>query len=112
MGLKRFVRENDFRASGSGVRAYEPELIDIRCVKIAFEVSQKLKLQTAAFDFIFENGEPKIIEVSYSSVPGPFYHNCPGYWDSSLQFHPGKVTPEYYMIEEFIARIKNSKQLN
>ncbi len=108
MGMIRYVRENDFRASGSGIRDYNPELIDHRCIKIAFEMSQKLKLQTAAYDFIFENGEPKIIEVCYTSVPGPFYHNCQGYWDNNLQWHPGKVQPEYYMIEEFIQRIKNN----
>lgn len=111
MGLKRFVRENDFRASGSGVRAYEKELIDERCVRISFDVCKKLGLQTAAFDFIFENGEPRIIEVSYSSVPGPFYHNCHGYWDTDIVWHPGKVTPEYYMIESFIERIQNKKGL-
>jgi glutathione synthase/RimK-type ligase-like ATP-grasp enzyme len=107
VALRRYVRENDFRASGSGVKDYDPELIDKRCIKIVFEVSKKLKLQSAAFDFIFVNGEPKIVEISYTSLVGPFYNDCPGYWDDNLQWHPATVNLEYFMIEDFIKTIQN-----
>ena len=50
--------------------------------------------------------------MSYSSVPGPFYHNCHGYWDSDIVWHPGKVTPEYYMIEAFIEQIRKKKEFD
>src|SRR5690554_1212163 len=51
-GEKRFVRKNDFRASGSGKFSYEGINTDI--VKIAFDISKRLKLQSAAFDFIYD----------------------------------------------------------
>src|SRR5690606_33424693 len=52
--IKRMVRENDFRASGSGYVKHQKEEIDIRCVEIAFDVAEKLKLQSVAYDFVFD----------------------------------------------------------
>src|SRR5699024_6886579 len=61
-GERRFVRENDFRASGSGKFSYDG--IDKEVVKVAFEVAERLKLQSVAFDFVYdENNQPLIIEM-------------------------------------------------
>ncbi len=106
VGLRRYVRGNDFRASGSGVKDYNPELIDKRCLQIVFDISKRLQLQSAAFDFIYVNDEPKIVEICYTSLVGPFYNDCPGYWDPQLQFHPATVNLEYYMIEDFLASLR------
>lgn len=102
--LKRLVRENDFRASGSGKIIYEPNEIDIRCVSIAFEVNSKLKTQCIAYDFIFDqNDNPLIVEISYGfSVLA--YDNCPGYWDEQLSWHEGAFNPQFWMIENIIEK--------
>jgi hypothetical protein len=42
-GIKRMVRENDFRASGSGSIIFEKAQIDERCVQLAFGLTQKFK---------------------------------------------------------------------
>lgn len=52
--IKRMTRPNDFRASGGGVIKFEKELIDERCVKIAFETSQKMDAICVAYDFVFD----------------------------------------------------------
>lgn len=39
------VRENDFRASGSGSIHYEKELFDETTLKLSFEIAKKLKTQ-------------------------------------------------------------------
>ena len=45
---------------------YEKEKIDERCVKIAFETSQKLKASCVAYDFVFDkNNNPLIVEINY-----------------------------------------------
>jgi glutathione synthase/RimK-type ligase-like ATP-grasp enzyme len=106
IGVRRYVRENDFRASGSGIKAYEPELFDKRCIKIAFEIARKLELQSVGFDFIWDNDEPKIVELSYTFIVGPFYDNCPGYWDSNLQWHQAEVNLQRFMIEDFLITLK------
>lgn len=88
--LKRMCRSNDFRASGSGNIIYDKKQIDERCVKIAFDVNQKLNCQSIAYDFVFdEKNEPKIIEISYGYTHEA-YDICEGYWDKDLNWIPGQ----------------------
>jgi len=107
IGVRRYVRKNDFRASGSGIKAYEPELFDKRCIKIAFDIARKLELQSVGFDFIWDKDEPKIVEISYTFIVGPFYDDCPGYWDSDLNWHPDNVNLQNYMMEDFVKAVNN-----
>jgi glutathione synthase/RimK-type ligase-like ATP-grasp enzyme len=88
--LKRMCRENDFRASGGGRIIYDKNQIDERCVKIAFDVNDKLKTQSIAFDFVFdENNNPLIVEISYGYSANA-YDICEGYWTKDMQWHEGK----------------------
>lgn len=101
-GIKRLVRENDFRASGSGQILYEAENIPLPIVKIAFEAAEKLKSQCCAFDFIYnEQGVPLIVEVSYGfSIKG--YDTCVGHWDKELKYYPGLFNPYGWMVDNLI----------
>ena len=67
--IKRMVRENDFRASGSGNILYERHLIDENTIKLSFETAEKLKTQCIAFDFAYDKGNPLIVEISYGFSP-------------------------------------------
>jgi glutathione synthase/RimK-type ligase-like ATP-grasp enzyme len=88
--LKRLVRKNDFRASGGGSIVYNKEEIDERCVKIAFEVNEKIKSQSIAYDFVFdEKNTPFIVEISYGYT-APAYDKCEGYWDREMNWHAGQ----------------------
>ncbi len=107
-GVRRYCRKGDFRASGSGIKAYEPELFDKEAIKIAFNIAKTLKTQSIAFDFIFDNHGPKIVEMSYAFIMGKFYDDCPGFWDQELNWHRSPVNPQYFMIEDFLSEIKRS----
>lgn len=97
--LKRFVRENDFRASGSGSFKYERAEFDERCVRLAFEITKKLTAQCVAYDFVFDQtNKPRLIEINYGFLPSG-YDACPGYWDESLIWHEGKFNPYGWMVE-------------
>ncbi|MDY0103772.1 MAG: hypothetical protein RBS07_12630 [Lentimicrobium sp.] len=101
--IKRLVRKNDFRASGSGSIIHKNDEIDIRCVKIAFETSEKLKSQCIAYDFIFNHeNSPLIVEISYGFSPAG-YSNCPGYWDRNLLWHEGAFNPYGWMVEMILS---------
>lgn len=104
-GVRRYTRKNDFRASGSGIKAYNKELFDDQCIKIAFETSKKLGAQSVAYDFIWDGQIPKIVEISYCFITGAFYDDCPGYWDSDLVWYNKNVNPQYFMIEDFLKEI-------
>lgn len=100
--IKRMVRKNDFRASGSGNIIYNIEEIPQECLKIAFEVANRIETQSLAFDFVFdEENKPLVVEISYGFVPQA-YERCPGYWDQELIFHRKKFNPSYFILENLV----------
>lgn len=97
--IKRIVRSNDFRASGSGNIDYNHNLIDLELVKIAQKINIKLNAQALSYDFIYdENSRPLIVEISYTNKASG-YDKCEGYWDDKLNFHKGEFNPYGWMVE-------------
>ncbi len=100
--IKRMVRKEDFRASGSGSISYSVKDIDIECVKVAFKVNNKINAQSIAYDFIFDkNNTPLIVEVSYGYAVEA-YDKCEGFWTSDLQWHEENFNPQEWMVEDLI----------
>ena len=100
--IKRMVRSNDFRASGSGLIIYDNKEIDEKCIEISFDICRKLKAQSIAFDFVFDkNNQPKIVEISYGYAVEA-YNQCPGYWDCKLNWYEGCFNPQQWMVESQI----------
>lgn len=108
-GLKRYVRDNDFRASGSGNFAYDRELFDLETVKISFEIKKQLGLQIGVFDFIYDlHNKPLIVELSYG-YSHEAYDYCPGYWDENLVWHEGLTIKEDWMVELILNKVNGTK---
>jgi glutathione synthase/RimK-type ligase-like ATP-grasp enzyme len=99
--IKRMVRPHDFRASGSGFILYNRELFDERCVAIAFNINEKIKSQSLAIDFVFDNNTPLIIEISYGFDPVG-YDPCTGYWTKDLKWNDGPFNPYGWMIDNLL----------
>jgi glutathione synthase/RimK-type ligase-like ATP-grasp enzyme len=104
--IKRMVRENDFRASGSGFILYDPKEIDERCIRISFDTSRKLKAQVVAYDFVFDGGIPLIVEINYGYAHEAYF-KCPGYWDATLNWHEGSFNSADWIIEMMLGSVKN-----
>jgi len=104
--LRRKVRPGDFRASGSGNIDYDMLKIPSKAIALSFDVANKLRLQTAAFDFVILNDAPMILEVSYG-FGDDFDQFNHGYWDSDLNYFPGTFNPYGWMVEGMINRIKD-----
>lgn len=104
--MTRMVRDNDFRASGSGEINFDGSIIPKDLIKLSFELSEKIEAQTIAFDFILDNGEYKLIEVSYAwgIADGELQ---PGYWDKDLNWHAGTINPFGWMVENVVDACKN-----
>jgi len=108
--IKRMVRKNDFRASGSGEIYYDKELFDLETIKLSFDIANKLNSQCIAFDFVYSGAIPLIVEISYGfSVAG--YDPCKGYWSSNMTWHEGSFNPQAWMVESIIKSIKVHKCL-
>src|SRR5690606_38499852 len=97
---KRYVRDNDFRASGSNKFSFDD--INLKCLRTALQISKKLNLQSVAFDFIEDNNQnPLIVEMSYGfGVKG--IKNAKGYWDENLQWNDSNIVPEIWILERIL----------
>jgi glutathione synthase/RimK-type ligase-like ATP-grasp enzyme len=97
--IKRMVREDDFRASGSGNILYEKENFDDRTIALAFTMAENLRTQCIAFDFIYGvDGKAYVVEMSYGFSPNG-YNLCTGYWTADLKWHEGKFNPYGWMVD-------------
>ncbi|MDD2564914.1 MAG: hypothetical protein PHU27_11935 [Salinivirgaceae bacterium] len=97
--MKRYVRKNDFRASGGGKIDYDGSKIPVEAIKLSFEVAKALQMQTMAIDLLPYGDSFLIAEVSYAFAIDDGELD-PGYWDTSLQWHSGKINPFAWMVEE------------
>lgn len=107
LGLVRRTRKNDFRASGSGAIEYEKESIDERFVTSAFRLSEKLQTQSLACDFVFNEGEVQLLEISYAYAARA-YDKCVGFWDREMNWHQGHFKVEDLIMEMFIESLQKS----
>jgi glutathione synthase/RimK-type ligase-like ATP-grasp enzyme len=110
-GFRRLNRPEDFRASGSGLIDYAPEKIDIRCVDTAFRLSRDGEFQSMAYDFLFDRGEPVVVEISYTFADRAVY-NCPGHWCADLSWVGTQMWPEEAQAEDFLNHIRTRSQDN
>lgn len=107
--IKRLAPNNDFRASGSGIIKYDRTELDDRCAQIAFDVTSKIQANCLTFDFLYAaDGNPLIVEISYGFVQ-EVYDPCTGYWDDTLTWREEKVVPQWWMIEDLLAKITESR---
>lgn len=106
--VKRIVRKNDFRASGSGLIAYEKSHFGDEVIQVAFDISNKIQDQCMAYDFVFLEGKPLVVEISYGFAMNA-YDDCEGYWDRKLNWHSGKFNPYGWMVEDIITSIKQNQ---
>ncbi len=108
-GRIRYVRDNDFRASGSGKYNSNPNNMPPSLVRLAFQIKSQLKLQSVAFDFVIDkNGNHFLIELSYAYGTNPEEFEI-GYWDQDLAFHKGKFNPYSWMVKGFLNEIDRNK---
>ena len=103
-GIKRMIRKNDFRASGSGFVLYDKEHFDDETVSVSFEMAKKLGSQCAAFDFVYRDEKTYVLEISFGFVK-EVYDPCTGYWDQDLNWHEGQFDPYAWMVDDLIESI-------
>lgn len=104
--IRRFNRQNDFRASGSGMFSTEPHNIDLNTIELAFKINEKLDMQACAVDIIYHYDKPLIAEVSYGFAIGSPYDDCPGYWQKDLTWVEDVINPQNMIIEQFINKLR------
>ena len=94
--------KGDFRACDMQHITYEKELIDEKCISIAFDISKTLEFQCMSYDFLVdENNEPRVCEMGYTAQAHDIF-KCDGFWDSSLSWHAGHFWPQYCQLIDLL----------
>lgn len=110
IAMVRHVRKNDFRASGGHNDHYDMELIPKDIITFAYDVYDKLKIQSCALDIVRNNdtGELFLLEISYcySLDEDEFLH---GYWDRHGNWYDRNFDSRDWMIEYVINKVKIKK---
>ena len=102
----RNTRKKDFRASGSGEIVYDLKRIRLDCIKIGFDIAEKIGAQSLAIDFVIsENNEIQVLEISYCYQAEAVY-NCLGHWDIKMVWHEGKMWPQDAILIDLLSHIK------
>ncbi len=86
VAIKRIVRKNDFRASGSNDFLDDPNEISPEYIREAFRLNRILKMQSVAFDFIKDDKKIKLLEICYATGNSDWI----GYFDQDAVFYPVK----------------------
>ena len=107
-GYRRMNRPGDFRASGSGNFDVNPHEIDREFVRLAFDVAEKLDVQSVAIDGLKKKGTPVVGEISYTYVSW-MVQSCPGFWDRQLNWQEVRMWPEEAQIQDFLKRLGNKR---
>ena len=108
--FRRYNRDNDFRASGSGKIDYDINEINMDMIQISHKISLQNNFQSMAYDFLIDSdGKPSIVEMSYGYQSKAVF-NCLGHWDRELNWIDGHVLPEAAHVEDYITEIEESQK--
>lgn len=103
IAMIRYCRKGDFRASGSHLVHHENGLVEQDVIQYAFEVADKLHLQSAAIDIVRhkDTGEIYVVENSYcyGVDEDEFDH---GYWTKDGVYHNEPFNGIEWMLEKAI----------
>jgi len=104
VALRRQVRHDDFRASGSGRIAFPDETLNPEYIRLAFEVTERLGVVSMGMDFIESTtGEIQLIEMSYGFPAENFLDGAGGTWNRKLEFTREEIRLMDWMIEAVLA---------
>lgn len=105
-GIRRFCRDGDFRASGSGVYDATKNAIPLSSYEFAFRVANKIGAQSLVLDLVYDqDGTPLVIESSFAFLQSVYYE-CEGFFDDNLVWHDLPVEPVEFIAQDFIELVQ------
>lgn len=90
LAMVRYTREGDFRASGSNNLTHETELLSSEVIKFAFDIADRLRLQSCALDLVRDNRDNELYVIENSYCYGVDEDEFDyGYWTRDGVCHKG-----------------------
>ena len=104
VGFLSLNEPNDFRAHSIKFD-FDPTKINPKCVRMAFDISERFGFHFMGYDFLLHNGEPVVLEMNFGSRMGW------GYWNHNLEWINNPISPEEAQVELFLSMIhsRNAK---
>ena len=100
--FKRRVRDNDFRASGSGMIDYNTSDIPLILVETSFKYTEEIGAQSIAYDYVRNSkGDYLLLEISYGFSAEAILE-CEGYWNKELIWNFKKLCPAQEVLKNFM----------
>ncbi|AJH15306.1 ATP-grasp domain-containing protein [Myroides profundi] len=91
LAMVRYTREGDFRASGSNNLTHETELLSSEVIKFAFDIADRLQLQSCALDLVRDNRDNQLYVIENSYCYGVDQDEFDyGYWTRDGVYHKDK----------------------
>jgi len=109
--MRRFVRKNDFRASGGGNIDFDGSKLPKKVIEMSFDITNKLGAQSLAIDWLTYGDKFLIAEISYGwgIAEGELEY---GYWDDNFNYHNNVVDLGEWIIEALIKSVKITDTTN
>lgn len=94
-GFLHFNGPNDFRSNGEKYD-YDPSHVNLKCVQMAFDISERLSFYFMGYDFLLRHGEPVVLEIHVSK------NKISGYWKRNLEWVSEPTSPQEAQVEGFL----------
>lgn len=108
--FRRYVREHDFRASGSGMIDYKVSKADTQTIVTARKITDMIQAQTMTYDFVYSKDYGfQICEMSYGFAEYAI-HNAPGWYDNQAEYHEEKTDVFEEVVKMVVRGMKDEKQ--
>jgi glutathione synthase/RimK-type ligase-like ATP-grasp enzyme len=101
-GSLSFNRTDDFRTHGETLDD-DPSHVDLKCIQMAFDISERLGFHFAGYDFLLYDGEPVVLEMDFRNGQPR------GYWKRNLEWVSEPMSPQEAQVETFLSSIRCSK---
>ena len=78
---------------------------------MSFDLAKKLQTQCVAFDYVYQNEKPLVVEISYG-FSAEVYDPCVGYWDKNMNWYEGRFNPYAWMVDGVLENLVQINALN
>jgi len=89
---------NDFRSKRVKID-YDPSHVNLKCIEMAFDLSDRLGFRIMAYDFLLHDGEPVVLEMNFKDGKGR------GYWKPNLEWISEPIQSAQAQVETFLNSI-------
>ena len=111
-GFWRRNRPGDFRASGSGRIDYKTAIPEV-AVRLCVDISRRLGFDSMAYDILFHDGCPLVVEMSYGYLDSAIY-NTPSHLEltaeGALLLRTGNTWPQELWVRWLLERVEVERE--